>query len=238
MGNNEKEAKGEGESFDYETAKKFGIDLDNLIAEQKRLSKLVSLKDGMDFSLVERVAGCANSFLGNQIISAIVVCNNNFEVLEQNYATKKLEFPYIAGFRAYRELPAMVECFEKLEEVPDVIFIDGHGIAHPRRLGIASHFGISIQRPTIGIAQRLLVGGIDGDKIILDGKDVGLCFVTKQGSKPIYISPGHRISLNTTLKITRKFLKLPHKLPEPLVIARRYADKIRDELQSKLINTD
>lgn len=235
MENNEKGAKGKGESFDYDTAKKFGIDLDKLIAEQKKLSKLVSLKDGMDFSLVDRVAGCANSFLGNQIISAIVVFNNNFDVMEQNYVTRKLEFPYIAGFRAYRELPAMVKCFEKLEEVPDVIFIDGHGIAHPRRLGISSHFGISIQRPTIGIAQRLLVGEIDGDKIMLDGKEVGLCFVTKQGSKPVYISPGHMISLNTTLKITKKFLKLPHKLPEPLVMARRYADKIRDELVKKEI---
>lgn len=217
------------ESAGSSTAEKFGIDLKKLVDEQKKLAKLVKLKDGMDFSVIRSLAGCANSFVGNKIISSIVVCDTNFEVLEQNYAERKAEFPYIAGFRAYRELPAMIDCFNKLQEIPDVLFIEGHGIAHPQRLGIASHFGIAIEKSTIGIAQRLLAGEVKNDKIILDGKEVGFCFVTKEGSNPIYISPGHMVSLKSSLELSKNFLKSPHKLPEPLVMARRYADKIREE---------
>ncbi len=222
----------EGEHSEIEIAKKFGIDLDRLVAEQKKLSKLVKLKDEMDFSVADTLAGCANSFIGNKIISSIVVCNSNFEIIEQCYSEKRMEFPYIRGFRAYRELPAMIDCFNKLQEIPDVIFVEGHGIAHPQLLGIASHFGISIKRPTIGIAQKLLSGEISGDKIIINRKEVGSCLVTKEGSNPIYVSSGHMISSKTALELTKRFLKLPHKLPEPLVMARRYSDKIRKELAS------
>jgi deoxyribonuclease V len=211
-------------------AKKLGINLDKLIADQNKFAKLVVLADEMDFSLAENAAGCATALLGNKIISSIVICNKKFEVIEQNYSMRRVDFPYLPEFRAYRELPVMIDCFNKLENTPDVVFVEGQGIAHPRKIGIASHLGISIQRPTIGIAQKLLAGKLSENNIMIGGEEVGFSFVAKQGSNPIYISPGHMISLNTSLELTKKFLKYPHKLPEPIVMARRYGDKIRKEI--------
>jgi deoxyribonuclease V len=123
----------------------------------------------------------------------------------------------------------MVKCFRKLEEVPDITFIEGHGIAHPRRIGIASHFGIAIEGATIGIAQNILEGEINGEKIMIGKEQVGNCLISKKGSNQIYVSPGNMISIKTSLEMTKQFLKLPHKLPEPIVIARRYAEKLRKE---------
>ncbi|MFH1248677.1 MAG: endonuclease V [archaeon] len=223
----------EKEDYSQESiAKKYGIDIAKLITEQNKLAKLVSLKDCMDFSITERIAGCSNAFEGNKIISAMIICNRNFEVIEQNYHIEKINFPYISGFRAYREIPSMVECFRKLEETPDVTFIEGQGIAHPRKIGIASHFGIAIEGATIGITQNILEGEIKEEKIMIEGKQVGNSLVSKKGSRPIYISPGNMISLKTSLEITKKFLKEPHKLPEPIVLARKYADKLREEYKS------
>ncbi len=201
-----------------------------LKVEQKKLAKQLSLKNAFDFSLAEIIAGCYNAFLPGKIISAIVICKN-FDVIEQQYVVKKLAFPYIAGFRAYRELPAMIECYQKLEEQPDFLFVNGHGIAHPRMLGLASHFSLAINRPTIGIAKNLLVGKVKKGKIYLRNKIVGVELLTKEGSKPIYVSPGNMITLKTALELTRKFIRAPHKLPEPLVQAKKLVNSIIKELQ-------
>lgn len=223
--------KEEGQSDIESIAKKFNINLQKLEMEQEKLAKSISLKDFIDFNLADRIAGCDTASLGNKIIAVIVVLDNNLQILEQQYVVKKAEFPYLPGFRAYRELPAMTECFDKLQEQPDVLFIEGHGIAHPRRCGIAAHFGIIIQKPTIGIAKNLLVGEAKDGGIIINGKACGFKLQTKEGSKPLYISPGNMISLKTALELTKKFTVKPHKLPEPLVQARKYANRIRDELK-------
>ncbi len=221
----------EKEGYEAEIAEKWNIDLHKLEIEQKRLAKAVSLRDSIDFSLTESIAACYNTFVGNRIISVFIVCNLEMEIIEQQYSTKRLDFPYISSFRAYRELPAMIGCYNKLAEAPDIIFVEGHGILHPRGLGIASHLGISIQKPTIGIAQKLLVGEVKREEVILNGKVAGYAFSGREGSKPFYVSPGHMISLKTSLELTKRCLKLPHKLPEPLVLARKFAHKIRDEIK-------
>ncbi len=221
----------EKEGYEAETAKRFNIDLHKLEAEQKKLAKSVSLRDSIDFSLVETAAACYNAFIDNTIISAFIVCNPSMEILDQQYSTRKLEFPYLSGFRAYRELPAMIGCYNKLAEAPDIIFVEGHGILHPRGLGIASHLGISIQKPTIGIAQKLLIGEASGEEVLIRGKAAGYAVSVRQGSKPFYVSPGHMISLKSALEVTKKFLRLPHKLPEPLVLARKFANRIREEIR-------
>lgn len=212
-------------------AKKYNIDLHKLEMEQEKLAKSISLKDSIDFNLADRIAGCNIASLDNKIIAVIVVLDNNLQILEQQYVVKKAEFPYLSGFRAYRELPAMTECFDKLQEQPDVLFIEGHGIAHPRKCGIAAHFGIIIQKPTIGIAKNLLAGESEDGNIIINGKSCGFKLQTKEGSKPLYISSGNMISSKTALELTKKFTVKPHKLPEPLVQARKYANRIREELK-------
>jgi len=214
-----------------EIAKKFNIDLKKLEKEQEKLAKKIELKDSIDFSVVERIAAVDNAFFQNKIVSACVVINPEMEVLEQDYFSDKMRFPYISGFRAYRELPSMTEAFNKLEEKPEVIFIPGHGIAHPR-LGVASHFSISADVPSVGVANSLLVGEVKGTDILLDKKKIGKVLMSKPGSRPMYVSPGNLISIESAYELAKKFVKLPHKLPEPLHLAHKYAKEIRKEMFS------
>lgn len=228
--NNEKEKT--REEIEKELIAKYNINLEKLEQEQLKLAKNLSLKDSIDFSLAERVAGIENVYFKNKIVSAIVVIVNG-EIIEQEYFEDKIRFPYISGFRAYRELPSMVSAFNKLNEKPDIVFVHGNGILHPRGLGLASHFALSCNIPTIGIADSLNAGEIKGEEIILNNRLVGKKLITKQGANPIYISPGNNISLKTAVELAKKFIKEPHKIPEPLRLARRYAKDVRKEVFSE-----
>jgi deoxyribonuclease V len=128
-------------------------------------------------------------------------------------------------------MPIMLEAFNKLEEKPDVVFIKGHGITHPR-LGLASHFSLIAGVPTIGIAEQLLDGEIRGENIVINGKIVGKLLTSKQGSRPLYVSPGNLISVKSAFELAEKFIKQPHKFPEPLHIAGKYGKRMRKELFS------
>ena len=212
-----------------ELVKKYNIDLKKLESEQIKLAKQLSLKDDIDFANVEKIGGVENIFFQNKIISAIIVIDKDFEIIEEKYFSDKVKFPYIPGFRAYRELPAMLSCLNQLEEKPEVMFVKGHGISH-FRLGLASHFSLVSGIPAVGVADSLLTGEVKGDDIMLNGKVVGKILKTKEGSNPIYISPGDLISLKSALELTEKFVREPHKMPEPLRLARKYAKEVMGEL--------
>jgi len=213
-------------------ARKFGIpreELFRLEREQRKLARHLSIKDAIDFNLVDAVAGIDNSFYKNRIVSAVVVMNPELEIIEQTFHEDKTAFPYIPGFRAYRELPAMVHAINNLETKPDVIFVKGHGIAHPR-LGIASHLSLATNMPTVGIANELIVGEIQDNNIVLNGKIVGKVWQSKKGSKPLLISPGNMITPKTALELVKRFTREPHKLPEPIHAAGKFAKRLRKEL--------
>lgn len=212
-----------------ELIKKYNINIPKLEQEQTKLAKALKIRDEKDFDNITRIAGCSNAFFENKIISAIVVLDETLEIVEEKYSEEKINFPYIPGFRAYRELPSMLSCFNKLEERPDLIFIQGHGASHPR-LGLASHFSLAAGIPSIGIAEDLLSGEIKDSKIYLNKKFSSEQIITKEGSRPIYVSPGNLISLETSVKLTKKFILAPHKLPEPLIKSRKYAKSIVNEL--------
>jgi len=209
-------------------AEKYDIDLKKLEEEQKKLAKQLQIKNKRDFS-ESRIAGVFSVFFENKIISAVVLCDESLEILEQAYFQDKIKFPYISGFRAYRELPSLVSCIDKLEEKPDIIIVNGHGIAH-KKLGLASHLSITTGIPTIGVANKLLHGKINRGKIEINGKVVGEEFLSRDNARPLYVSPGNLIDLKTALEIVSKTTKFPHKLPEPLHFAMRYAKKVRKEL--------
>lgn len=213
-----------------EIAKRFNIDLRKLEAEQKKLAKLVSLKDSAELSNIERVAGIENVFVKNKIISAVIVMDSNFEVIEQKYFIEKIKFPYIPGFRAYRELPAMIFVLNMLEEKPDVVFVKGAGVLHKHGLGIASHLAIAVNLPCIGVADSLNFGEVKGEDILLDEKVMGKALKTKEGANPVYISPGGMICVKTAIEIAKKFTKEFHKMPEPLREAKKYAREVMKEL--------
>lgn len=210
---------------------KYGIDIESLKKEQLKLSKEINLKDIQDFSLAEKFAAVENILIRNQIISVVIVCDKNFEIIERQYFLDKLRFPYLSEFRSYRELPAVIEVINKLNEKPDVIFIRGEGVNHIR-LGIASHLSLSVGIPAVGIGDSLFAGNaVSGEDILKDGKKTGKILQSKEKSNPLYISPGNNISIETAYKVTKSLIKLPHKLPEPLHLAHKYAREVREELK-------
>ncbi|PIN77521.1 hypothetical protein COV15_01885 [Candidatus Woesearchaeota archaeon CG10_big_fil_rev_8_21_14_0_10_34_12] len=212
------------EKFDKEFLEKLEV----LKKEQEKLAKQVSVKDSIDFENAERIAGCHNIMFGKNVISAFVTMGGD-EELEKQYFMDRLRFPYVPGFRAYRELPAMMEAFAKLEEKPELVIVSGNGLTH-ERLGLASHFSILADVPCIGIADKLIAGELKDRKIILNGKIIGGVIVAKPESRPLYVSPGSGISVETSLEIIKKLIRFPHKLPEPLHKATRYSKEIMKEI--------
>jgi deoxyribonuclease V len=205
--------------------------INDLKKEQIRLAKKVITKD--DFSEIRLIAGCDQTFMGNKVISAIVVMTYpELEVTERKYGVADAPIHYVPGFRSYREAPAVVEAFSKLKERPDVLLCDAHGILHERRIGMASHVGILLDTPTIGVSTNLLVGDVKDDKVYVENELRGSLLKTKEYAKPIYVSPGHKISLKTSVDIVQKCL-IGHKMPEPMHLAHRYANKLQEQLQSK-----
>lgn len=135
----------------------------------------------------------------------------------------KIKFPYVPGLLSFREIPALLKCFEKLSVIPDVIMVDGQGIAHPRRLGIASHLGVLLDRPTIGCAKSRLYGiGNEpmnpGETMSLrdpkNSEELGMMIKIKNGARPVIISPGHKMDVESALRIALPCFK-GYRLPEP-----------------------
>ena len=229
MNEDKKREEGNVEETPEEKARRYNIDIKKLEQEQIKLAKSIVLKDSIDFSLANRIAGIENIFFKNKIISAIIVIVDG-EIVEQEYFEDKVRFPYIPGLRAYRELPNMMQAFNKLDENPDVIFIHGHGIIHPNGFGIASHFSIASGVASIGVADSLIVGQIQGEDIIFNGKKAGKVLKIKEGARPIFISPGSMISVESAFSLAKKNIEEGHKTPEVLRLARKYAKDVMKEL--------
>ena len=161
--------------------------------------------------LVRRVAGVDVGFEGDGTVvraAVAVLCYPELDLLETAIARRPTEFPYVPGLLSFRELPAVLDALERLREPPDLLLCDGQGIAHPRRLGIASHLGLLVDLPSIGVAKTRLCGthgeppNLRGawTPLRVDGEIVGAVLRTRPGFKPLYVSSGHRIGLETALE--------------------------------------
>jgi len=215
-----------------ELSKKYHIDFDKLEKEQLKLAKELQIKDKINFSLAERFGAVDNIFLKNKLLCCIIVCNKDFEIIDRSYVFEKVKFPYFPGFRNYRELPSMLNAFEKINEKPDVFFVSAQGIIHPR-LGLASHFSLATGIPTIGVSNVFIdceAKEKDEEDILRHGEKVGKVLISKEGSRPLYTSPGNFISIDTSFKLAKDLIKLPHKRPEPMHLASKYAKEVRKEL--------
>ncbi len=154
----------------------------------------------------------------------------DLEPLHSAIARRPTEFPYVPGLLSFRELPALLEALQQLTELPDVILCDGQGRAHPRRFGIACHLGVLLDRPTLGVGKTRLIGSHaepgpeKGDwAALLDGGEViGAVLRTRPGVKPLYISGGHRVSLETAIALTLACTRR-YRLPETTRAAHRLA---------------
>lgn len=213
---------------------------------QRDLASRVIEQDGL--SDIRWVAGIDVGFEGesNPIARAAVVVLKFPELVPVDYAIARLPvaFPYIPGLLAFREIPAVLQALEKLRAEPDVMIVDGHGRAHPRRLGIASHLGVLLDRVTIGCAKSILCGKAGEPKnqvgaqspLIDQGEKIGAAVRTRLNTTPVYVSIGHRISLERAIEVVLKCGK-GYRLPETTRYAHRVAggeEIVIDSVQASL----
>ena len=181
------------------------------------------------------VAGldCAFTKSGEKIIAAVIVVKlSDSEVVETQKVERKLTFPYIPGLLSFREAPACLAAVEKLETKPDAFLIDGQGIAHPRRLGIAAHLGLFFSKPTIGCAKSRLVGeyaepGFEkGSHSVLThrGERIGAVLRTRTNVRPLFVSVGNLCTLEDAIRITLA-CTTKYRLPEPTRLAHQFVSR-------------
>jgi len=205
---------------------------------QGQLRKKICLKDVK--KKIKKVAGIDCSYSGKFITASIVICKYpDLSLIEEKVHSQEVQFPYIPGFLAFREGPAILNIIKKTKNKPDIIFLNGHGIAHPKGIGLATHIGILIKKSTIGCAKKILFGNykkpseVFGSYTFIEnnyGEKIG--YVLRTFNKGIiFISPGNMISLKTTLSITLSCLKKNFSFPYPLYLAHTLS---KQHCQSKL----
>lgn len=203
---------------------------------------------GTGFDANPVVAGVDQGFDDGNAISAVVLLENG-QVIERVHATKETEIPYVPGLLSFREGGAILAAFERLEREPDVVFVDGSGRIHFREAGLATHVGVTLDVPTVGVAKSLLCGTpreslaeplpegerviieADGDVTAPDGTTIGYAVQTRQYDSdqrhinPLYVSPGHRIGAETAADLV-EWYATGYKLPEPTRLADSYASSL------------
>lgn len=201
------------------------------MALQSRLATEIDCRD--DFGPVTRVAGVDVGFEDNGATTraaVAVLAYPSLHLVTSAIARLPTRFPYVPGLLSFREVPAVLAAMEQLDVAPDLLLCDGQGIAHPRRLGIASHLGLLLDIPSIGVAKTRLIGkhgevpNERGAWVPLrdGGETVGAVLCTRQGVKPLYVSPGHRIGLESAIAWVMACLTR-YRLPETTRWAHRLA---------------
>lgn len=193
------------------------------------------------FGEIRTVAGADLAFnpVTRMAVAGVVVYRlPELEEIERRFAWRRLEFPYIPGLLSFREIPVLQAAFALLKTNPDLIMIDGHGRAHPRRFGIACHVGVMFNKPAIGCGKSILVGefGNLGQKagatanLIHKGERVGVVLRTRDGVQPIYVTVGHRIALESAVAYVKQCL-CGTRIPVPTREADRYVRALRTQDQ-------
>lgn len=167
-----------------------------------------------------------NKFEETVYAGIVVLKYPELTIHSQVSATCNVKFPYRTGLLAFREIPAVLKVWNLLTTKPDVLVMDGHGIAHPRRLGIATHFGIITNRPTIGCGKSRLTGSFTepanerfaATALVHHQEQIGFVLRTKRNCKPVFVSPGYKISLKQSLQIIENCSK-GYRIPEPTRLA-------------------
>lgn len=186
---------------------------------------------------ITTIAGADISFnkYSTTVYAGIVVLEfPSLQVVETADVVDEATFPYIPGLLAFREVPALSKAWEKLSNKPDVLVLDGHGIAHPRRMGIAAHFGVVMNTPTLGCAKSLLTGkfmepSVDKDAVtdlISKGEVIGKVLRTKKNVKPVFISPGNLIAMEESLALIKQCVG-KYRIPEPTRLAHNFVNELR-----------
>ena len=206
-------------------------------AHQVQLASRVERQDRL-LAAPRWLAGLDVGFEDNGAITraaAVLLDATTLQPVAQEIARIPTVMPYIPGLLSFRELPALLAALAQLPRPPDLVFVDGHGISHPRRLGVASHLGVVTDLPTIGVAKSKLVGRFEepgaepgAQTPLLDGDEqLGWVLRSKARCKPLFVAGGHRVSADTALALVQGTLR-GYRLPEPTRLADRLASR-RDE---------
>jgi deoxyribonuclease V len=194
---------------------------------QLSLAKMVITENGViNPRLVAGIDISAPDTQGVARGAVVILRYPEFSIVEVEIAEDKIEFPYIPGLLSFRECPLILAACKKVCNVPDIIMIDGQGIAHPRRFGLASHVGLFLDLPTIGCAKSILCGqhrpvaeeAGSHAELLDNGELIGAALRTKAGVRPVYVSVGHRIDLALALQWVIKCCR-GYRLPEPTRLA-------------------
>lgn len=193
---------------------------------QNRLKRKIQIKKLAVFPRL--IAAADVAFKRGEANAAVVVINYpELKVIESVRKTAKISYPYIPGLLTFREGPVLEKCFKHLKNKPDVIIFDGQGLAHPRSMGIATHMGIILNKPTIGCAKTRLYGEYtepgkerEAFSYLFDecGKKIGAVLRTRSNVKPVYVSVGNKIDLDSCIKVILSCAK-KYRIPEPIRLA-------------------
>jgi deoxyribonuclease V len=199
---------------------------------QTDLAGRVDLTDAISLDAITLVAGIDNTYVteaGKTTAGAVVVVLTfpDMEVIETAVTWQTIAFPYVPGLLSFREAPAVLAAYADLTAEPDVVLCDGQGYAHPRRFGLASHLGVILDRPTIGCAKSRLIGEYEEPErtfghytpLIHRGDVVGAAVRTRPRHKPLFVSPGHKVGVETAVEITLACCREGAFLPEPTRLA-------------------
>ncbi len=209
--------------------------LDEAVALQERIRGLVQLVPLRRHP--HRVVGVDAAYAVDGVLGFAAAVALNVETLiriEIQTGVAACTFPYVPGLFAFREAPILLAALRKLTEAPDVLLVEGHGVAHPRRAGLATHLGVLLDVPTIGCAKTPLGGDWREperragafSEVRMDGEVVGVAFRSRPESAPLFLSPGHRVDLPSILDLAPRLFH-GHRLPEPLHLAHETAEKTR-----------
>jgi deoxyribonuclease V len=207
---------------------------------QADLARRVGLTDAISLDAIDSVAGIDNTYVtedGKTTAGAVVVVLSfpAMEVIETAAAWQQIAFPYVPGLLSFREAPTVLAAYTDLTVEPDVVLCDGQGYAHPRRFGLASHLGVILDRPTIGCAKSRLIGEYEEPErafaaytpLVDRGEVVGAAVRTRPRHKPLFVSPGHKISVETAVAITLACCRNGAFLPEPTRLAHELVTRER-----------
>ncbi len=199
-------------------------------AMQRRLAKHVIREDRLP-EKIRFVAGVDVAYVEKISIGVATVLNyDSLDLIESQVAHVETQFPYIPTLLSFREISPTLSAIKKLETQPDVFLVDAQGVAHPYRLGFASHLGLIIDKPTIGVAKSILCGKAEkatseGWAPLMDrGEIVGAVVETKAGRKPVYVSVGHKVSLERAIEVVKHCVRT-HRIPEPILTAHKIANE-------------
>lgn len=222
---------------------------EKMVSIQSEIAEKAVFED--DFGQAGSVAGVDQAFDGGDVISASVLLSEGEKVDEQT-TRQPASLPYIPGLLAFREGPAVARTLQSHRNIPDVVLVDGNGRTHPRQAGLATHVGVALEIPTIGVAKSLLCGEPrhrlnrleEGEQVAVEANDeveaptgtvIGYALQTKQYApdaetsvNPIYVSPGHRVDAETATETVTDYCD-GYKLPEPV----RLADELAEQVKSK-----